>query len=72
MDFLLCRRIREHVSLKGMKIMEIDEKKYILTYCNFKILVYNLDKSLFCGNSDDAGVMEKCTGNRTILVDDVH
>ena len=46
------------------------KNKYILTYCNFKILVYNLDKSLFCGNSDNAGVMEKCTGNRTILVDD--
>ena len=48
------------------------KNKYILTYCNIKILVYNLDKSLFCGNSDNAGVMEKCTGNRTILVDDVH
>ena len=48
------------------------KNKYTWSYCNFLILVYNLVKSLFCRNSDNAEVTEKCTGHRTILVDDVH
>ena len=36
MDFILCRSMGEHVSLKGMKIMEIDEKQIYIDILQFQ------------------------------------